>query len=155
MIAYLFRTKKLKYVISRQLKILNNRSIPYWGQTYGGASVINGCVHVLGSTKLWKTFLAKFNATYDDLIQSYKDLYTENNNEKYKINLNSSYQNIVILLLWMFCILIYSLRGYQQSRHTNLWPVLNTVNKFLELQFYQLSLKKTSINLQEQEKELF
>jgi len=153
LIAYLFRAKQLKYVISRELKILNNRSIPYWeSNTYGGASVINGCVHVLGSTKLWKTFLAKFNVTYDDLLQSYKDIYAQNNNEKYKINLSSSYQNIIDTA---FMDVLYSnniLSGDTNKADTQTCgPVLNTVNKFFRTSVLSVVSKKNfKLNLQEQ-----
>ena len=70
LIGLLFRSKKLKYVNSRKFTLSNGRVIPYYeSNTYGGASVINGCVHVLGSRKIWESILQKFNVTYDNLCK--------------------------------------------------------------------------------------
>lgn len=153
LIAYLFRAKKLKYVTSRELKILNDRSIPYWeSNTYGGASVINGCVHVLGSKKLWKKFLAKFDATYEDLLESYNDIYTKKNSDKHKINLSSSYQNIIDTA---FIKVLNSLNIHSGTMdiadNQNCGPVINTVKKFFRTSVLSVVSKKMfKLYLQEQ-----
>ena len=43
----------------------------------GGASVINGCVHVLGNTKSWEKYLTKYNLNMCDLMNSYSSIYSE------------------------------------------------------------------------------
>ena len=96
LITFLFRSKKSRYIKARNFKLSNGRTIPYWeSNTYGGASVINGCVHVFGSRKLWESILQKFNVTFDDLLESYKFIYSENPKAKYKINLRLSHHNII------------------------------------------------------------
>lgn len=132
LIAFLFRRKKLKYIKERKFKLSNGRTIPYWeSNTYGGASVINGCVHVLGSRKLWESILQKFNMTYDDLLESYKFIYSENFKTKHRINLRLSHQNIIdesfIKVLNLFGIP----KGNLNFADTEACgPILNTVKNF-------------------------
>lgn len=42
----------------------------------GGASVINGCVHVIGLDYKWRSLLQKFNMSYESYKKSCVDLYT-------------------------------------------------------------------------------
>ena len=74
----------------------NSRNIPFFeSNILGGASVINGCVHMLGSKKSWLDILKKFEKNYEDLINSYKKIYSINPQNKSKITLSSSHQNII------------------------------------------------------------
>ena len=132
LIALLFRSKKLKYIKARNFKLSNGRTIPYWeSNTYGGASVINGCVHVFGNRKLWESILQKFNVTFDDLLESYKFIYSENPKAKYKINLGLSHQNIIDESFIKTLNLLGIPKGNSNfADDESCGPILNTVKKF-------------------------
>ena len=96
MIGLLFRSKKLKYMAKRNFQLQDGRNIPFFeSNVFGGASLINGCVHMLGSKKSWEAILGKFHSSYDDLINSYKVFFSINPKDKSKITLSSSYQNTI------------------------------------------------------------
>ena len=70
----------------RYLENRFNRSIPFFeSNSLGGASVINGCVHVLGNTQVWKANLERFGLNLEDLNHSYNKLY---NNRCYPQTIN-------------------------------------------------------------------
>ena len=144
LIGLLFRSKKLKYVNSRKFTLSNGRVIPYYeSNTYGGASVINGCVHVLGSRKIWESILQKFNATYDNLLESYKYIYSENYETKHKIHVTSSYQNIIddsfIKVLNLLGIPVGSTNF---ADNQSCGPILNTTKKFFRTSVLSILSKK-------------
>jgi choline dehydrogenase-like flavoprotein len=96
LIGLLFRSKKLKYMSKRDFVLQNGRHIPFFeSNVFGGASVINGCVHMLGSKTRWSKILKKFDSNYDELIDSYQKIYSFDSKSKEKINLSSSFQNII------------------------------------------------------------
>jgi choline dehydrogenase-like flavoprotein len=132
LIFFLFRSKKLKYIKARNFKLSNGRTIPYWeSNTYGGASVINGCVHVLGSRRLWESILQKFNVTFDDLLESYKFIYSENPKANYKINLGLSHQNIIDESFIKALNLLGIPKGDSNfADDESCGPILNTVKNF-------------------------
>ena len=72
------------------------KEIPIWeSNSLGGASAINGCVHVVGNELSWGVQLEKFNFKYKDLTEQYASLYSRNIKEKNKIVLMQSFQNII------------------------------------------------------------
>lgn len=96
LIGFIYRSKKLKYVSKRELVLENGRHIPFFeSNVLGGASPINGCVHMLGSQQIWEKILKKFNSSYADLLNSYNRLYTTSRTESNKINLMLAPQNSV------------------------------------------------------------
>ncbi len=96
LIGMLFRSKKLKYISKRELILSDGRHIPFFeSNVLGGASVINGCVHMLGSKTQWSSILKKFNSTYKELTDSYKKIYSLNPKDKNKITLSLSHQGII------------------------------------------------------------
>ena len=96
MIGLLFRSKKLKYISKRNFMLSNGRYIPFFeSNVLGGASVINGCVHMLGNKTAWSTILDKFESNYDELINAYKKNYSLNSKNKTKITLSSSHQSFI------------------------------------------------------------
>ncbi len=95
-IGILLRKKNTKYISKRDFILPSGRRIPFFeSNILGGASVINGCVHMFGSKTQWKSILQYFNANYDDLTESYKKLYSLNPKSKNKINLTFAHQNII------------------------------------------------------------
>jgi choline dehydrogenase-like flavoprotein len=94
-IGLLFRNEKTKYISKRDVLLSNDRIIPFYeSNVLGGASIINGCVHMLGSKFEWGSILKKFNSDYDELLDSYEKLYSTNK-DKNKINLIPASQNII------------------------------------------------------------
>ena len=93
-IGLLLRRKKTKYISKRNFVLTDGRHIPFFeSNLLGGASVINGCVHMLGSKSQWNVILKKFNSNYVDLIESYKNLYSFG--AKNKISLTTACQNSI------------------------------------------------------------
>lgn len=96
LIGLLFRSSDMKYIHRRELVLQNGRRIPFFeSNVLGGASVINGCVHVIGSQKIWNVILERFNSSYEALMESYDSLYTKRKMESNKINLMLAPQNII------------------------------------------------------------
>ncbi len=88
MIGLLFRRKKCSYINKRWMLAPMDRKIPlYESNVLGGASVINGCVHVVGNRKVWDRFLYRFNLEFGDIMEGIESLFTYNPREKGKINL--------------------------------------------------------------------
>ena len=66
------------YVQKSSLPLGPKRKVPFfYSNLLGGASVINGCVHVMGSTAIWKKTLFRFGLALDDLRKSYQALFTK------------------------------------------------------------------------------
>lgn len=96
LIGLLYRKKILKYILKRELILSNGRHIPFFeSNVLGGASVINGCVHTIGSRLRWNSILSNFNSDYRELIDSYNRLYTTQQCENNKINLMLAPQNAI------------------------------------------------------------
>jgi len=95
-IGILLRKVKSKYISKRNLKLSNGRCIPFFEpNVFGGTSVINGCVHMLGNKAQWIKILKYYKLNYHDLIDSYNKLYSLNPKVKNKINLALACQNAI------------------------------------------------------------
>ena len=58
LIGLLFKSKKTKYISKREHILSNGRRIPFFDSNLlGGASIMNGCVHVLGNEGQWSSIL--------------------------------------------------------------------------------------------------
>jgi len=96
LIGLLFRNRKTSYIYNRNLTLLDGRQIPFFeSNVLGGASVINGCVHMVGNKLHWTRILKKFDSNYDDLLHSFHRLYSKDKYQKYKINLRSPLQGLI------------------------------------------------------------
>lgn len=148
LIGILLRRKDSKYISRLNLVSKDRRDIPFFeSNLLGGASVINGCVHMLGSKFRWKEILNQFNSNYTELLKSYDDLYTFDKNVKNKITLDKACQNIIDRSF------INALE--EQDVHTGnmdysnkpaCGPVLNTVRKYFRSSVLSLINKKYSLN---------
>ena len=103
-IGLLFKSKKSKYITKRDCILSNGRKIPFFDSNLlGGASVMNGCVHVLGNKIVWKSILKRFDTSYNNLRSSYQDLYSLSKKDKYKISLVTAFQNNIDKdFIWKF-----------------------------------------------------
>jgi len=98
LIGLLFRNRNTKYISNRDILLSSGRKIPFFeSNLMGGASIINGCVHVVGSKLGWRAILKRFDATYEDLMKSYGKIYASGRGVEGKINLISPPQNIIDL----------------------------------------------------------
>jgi choline dehydrogenase-like flavoprotein len=69
------------------------RKVPFFvSNVLGGASVMNGCVHVVGSRVKWDRLLSRFKLTRQDLDNSYDRLFTKSR-EKNKISIRPAQKN--------------------------------------------------------------
>ncbi|MBM3138400.1 MAG: GMC family oxidoreductase [Chloroflexi bacterium] len=76
MIGLLFN-RDTRYITKSTLRFNSNRDIPFFNSNLiGGASIINGCVHVVGNTNLWKGILLRFGLKFDDFKSSYQSIFT-------------------------------------------------------------------------------
>jgi len=133
LIGLIFRDDKTKYLSKRDISLSDGRNIPFFeSNLLGGASVINGCVHMVGSKARWEKILSKFEMTYSDLIDSNKKLYSTNKkNSGNKINLTSAPQNLIDSIF----IKSLGLRNIEVgdmnfSDKVSCGPILNTVKNY-------------------------
>lgn len=67
-----------------------SRKVPFFvSNVLGGASIMNGCVHVAGSRVKWDRLLRRFELTRQDLQDSYDSLFTKAS-EKNKISIKQA-----------------------------------------------------------------
>ena len=91
MIGLLFRKKEQKYIANIEFTLSNKRKIPFFeSQVYGGASVINGCVHTFGISSTWLSILEKFGFSIQDLSESYSRCFSKITGEKNRIKIRPS-----------------------------------------------------------------
>jgi choline dehydrogenase-like flavoprotein len=143
-IGLLLRRKKTKYISKRNFVLTDGRHIPFFeSNLLGGASVINGCVHMLGSELQWNKVLKKFNYNYVDLIESYKNLYSLDTKNQNKISLITAHQNCIDEAF------INTLKA--QDIHTGnmdfsnkqaCGPILNTAKKYFRASVLSLTGRK-------------
>ena len=96
MIGIVFRSKTMDYVTQRSFDLPNGRKLPFnESNLWGGASIMNGAVHVFGFESVWKKVLEKFNIKYDELLNSNDELYSFDLKKKNKITLMYAHQNII------------------------------------------------------------
>ena len=77
LIGLLYRKKTLKYVRKLRVFAQKGRLIPFESCVLGGASVINGCVHALGSRTFWDIELNRFSLGFDEVTKAYEETYTK------------------------------------------------------------------------------
>lgn len=96
LIGVLLRKKNTKYIRKKNFILSNSRRIPFFeSNILGGASVINGCVHIFGSKMQWRSILKNFNVSYQDLVESYNRIYSLDVKSRHKISLMTACQNII------------------------------------------------------------
>jgi choline dehydrogenase-like flavoprotein len=96
MIGLLFRNEKMDHVTKRTFVLADDREIPFYeSNLWGGASIMNGCVHVFGFKSKWKSVLEKFGFTHNDLLESNDKIYSFDVNEKHKMTLMNAHQNVI------------------------------------------------------------
>lgn len=96
LIGILFRKKTGSYVTRREFKLPDGRRLPFFqSNLWGGASVMNGCVHVFGFKSKWQKVLKRFNLDLTDLVGSYSELFSTDPKEKGKITIRLAHQNVV------------------------------------------------------------
>jgi choline dehydrogenase-like flavoprotein len=79
-----------KFIRKIELELNIGRKVPFFiSNTLGGASVMNGCVHVAGSKGNWDRLLRRFGLTIEDLDASYKRLFSKIG-EKNKITIEKA-----------------------------------------------------------------
>ena len=87
LIGYLFKKNNI-FLSTIMIDGPKKREVPFFvSRVLGGASVINGTVHAVGSSWLWKKILNKHGYTWDDLKESYNDIFQ---NQKNSINLKKN-----------------------------------------------------------------
>lgn len=144
LIGLLYRKRVLKYVSKREFVLANGRHIPFFeSNVVGGASVINGCVHTIGSRKRWNSILSNFSSEYRELIDSYNELYTTCRSGNNKINLMLAPQNAIDKVF------IQTLNNNQVpvgdmsfSDAANCGPIYDTTRRFFRSSVLSLMRKK-------------
>ena len=132
LIGLLFKSEKTKYISKREHILSNGRRIPFFDSNLlGGASIMNGCVHVLGNEMQWNSILEKFNSNHEDLLESYNNLYSLRAKDKNKINLSEAFQNNIGVDF------VKSLNkqgipcgDMNYSNKENCGPIFNTIKKY-------------------------
>ncbi len=148
MVGILFRKMVLTQVTKREFKLADGRKIPFYeSNLFGGASVMNGAVHVFGFKSVWEKALQKFNISYDELIKSNDELYSFDLKQVNKISLMLAPQNIIddsfITTLNKRNIALGDM-GYSEDAVCG--PIQNTVRKYFRTSVLSL-LKKTNFNI--------
>ena len=149
----LFRDRQTKYLSNRSFILSNGRGIPFFeSNVLGGASVVNGCVHMLGSKKKWENILSKFDVDYDSLLESYNKIYTTDINSKYKINLTPAPQNNIDKAFIQTLNLQNIPAGdLNFSNIESCGPILNTAKKYFRTSVMSIIQKKLfKVKLNEQ-----
>lgn len=148
MIGVLFRKLNPTHVTKREFILKDGRKIPFYeSNLLGGASVMNGAVHVFGFESVWKKALQKFNISYDELMKSNDELYSYNLNEKNKISLMPAHQNVIdeaFIETLNARNIVNGDMGYAESEVCG--PILNTVRKFFRTSVLSL-LKKQNFKV--------
>ena len=133
MIGLVFRNDRLDQVTKRELNLDSGRKIPFYeSNLWGGASVMNGCVHVFGFKKKWENVLQKFGISINSLMESNDQIYSYDSSINNKLTLMYSHQNVVDQA---FCETLNS-RGIKSddmsySEAEACGPIQNTVRKYL------------------------
>lgn len=78
LIGPLYRKKELKFIRKMEIVGQKGREIPFFEScVLGGASVINGCVHALGSRSRWNAELKRFSLGFNEVTNAYDKVYTK------------------------------------------------------------------------------
>ena len=106
------------------------RVVPYFSpNVLGGASSINGAVHVLGNFRLWEQILSRFELTLENLKWSYSQLFTRVF-QKDKIQICSGQPSYLDRLFYA-CLrsLGYTKIDTEQTSHVGFGPIFNTCSR--------------------------
>jgi choline dehydrogenase-like flavoprotein len=141
-------SKKNKYISKRDYYLSNGRRIPFFeSNLLGGASVMNGCVHMLGNSLHWNLILKKFNSDYFDLLRSYEKLFSLKRKDHNKISLLSACQNNIDAA-FMDALNLKGIpnRDMIYSDEEGCGPIFNTIKKYFRTSVLSL-IKKRSFDL--------
>lgn len=82
--------KANRFITKIDVEFNIGRTVPFFvSNVLGGASVMNGCVHVVGSGAKWRRLLHRFNLTSLALEESYRKLFSKTG-EKNKISIKQA-----------------------------------------------------------------
>jgi len=142
-IGLLFRNNRSKYFSKRQIRISDERQIPFFeSNLLGGASVINGCVHTIGSRSQWDSILRYFNDSFESILDSNSKIYSINSSNN-KIKLKSASQNIIDdAFLETLKNKDIPTGDMNFSDKESCGPILNTVTKYFRTSVLSLVNKK-------------
>lgn len=153
MIGILFRKTVPNHVTKREFTLADGRKIPFYeSNLFGGASIMNGAVHVFGFESVWKKVLQKFGIDYTDLLRSNEEIYSFDIKENNKISLMLASQNIIdeaFIQTLNQKKISYGDMGYAESEVCG--PIQNTVKKYFRTSVLSL-LKKTNFTIRLSEK---
>jgi choline dehydrogenase-like flavoprotein len=143
MIGILFRDIKTKYLSQREFVLTDGRHIPFYeSNVLGGASIINGGVHMLGNKLQWNSILKNYAACYEDLLDSYDKIFSLNRNAKNRINLKTAHQNIIDkVFLETLNQKKIPIGDMNVSDKEGCGPILNTVRKYFRTSVLSLIAK--------------
>ena len=153
MIGILFRKKVMTYITKREFELSDGRKIPFYeSNLWGGASIMNGAVHVFGFKSVWEQVLQKFNISYTELMKSNDEIYSFDLKEKNKISLMLAPQNIIdnsFIDTLKFRNISSGDMGYAESEVCG--AIQNSVRKIFRTSVLSL-LKKTDFTINMREK---
>jgi len=133
LIGLLYNGKKNDYICKKNIILKSGRIIPFFeSNLFGGASVMNGCVHVFGNKSRWNLILKKFGSNYNDLLESYNNLYSLDAKKQNKISLLNAYQSSASVAF------LDALNNKNIPRDSSMdfsdkegcGPILNTIRKY-------------------------
>lgn len=144
MIGILFRKIVPTHVTKREFTLADGRKIPFYeSNLFGGASIMNGAVHVFGFESVWKKILQKFDISYDELMRSNEKIYSFDTGQSNKISLMLAPQNIIdeaFIQTLNQKNITYGDMGYSEGEVCG--PIQNTVRKFFRTSVLSLLRKR-------------
>ena len=76
-------SRQNNYVKKFNFYSLDKRPIPFFqSNCLGGASVINGSVHVIGSLNIWNNLFKRFHLDFDNFFEFYDSVFSKSNKKK-------------------------------------------------------------------------
>ncbi|MCB1167901.1 MAG: GMC family oxidoreductase [Leptospiraceae bacterium] len=144
MVGILFRKKLGSYINKRELRLADGRLIPFFeSNLWGGSSVMNGCVHVFGFRSKWEKELRRFGFSFDALLQSNKDLFSNDLSQSRKITVRPAHQNLVDkAFIQTLAQVGIPPDDMSCSEKEACGPIVNTVRKVLRTSVLSLQRKK-------------
>jgi choline dehydrogenase-like flavoprotein len=128
----LLYSKPNKFIKKISLPLGPSRKVPYYvSNVLGGSSVINGCVHVMGSELIWNKVMDRFGLKAEDLKNSYRRLYSkcgEKNKISIKLAQKSNLDKIFFKVLESYDVPFGDVEWMTTPRCGTLY---NTVNNFI------------------------
>jgi len=125
-------SKQNNYVKKFNFYSLDKRSIPFFqSNCLGGASVINGSVHVIGSLNIWAKYFKKFSLNFDNFFELYNSVFSKTN-KKSRIRLNAQSPDELDEAFYKSMVTYSVSRGDSEFfNHSSCGPIWNTVKIFL------------------------